>query len=133
MDKYMALTTYMHERANAPFVWGVNDCCMFAADWVMRATGRDPIEALRGSWTDEASASHMLNAPGGLIRLVNTWGAREPLPTVATAQRGDVILFESGQGPALGICVGEKFAALKPPQGIGYFSMRHALAAWRVA
>lgn len=132
MTRYTKLAQYVRERAETPFVWGVNDCCTFAADWVRLATGRDPMAALRDSYVDEESAAHMLNAPGGLARLVTAWLSCAPLPLVTTAQRGDVVLYESGNGPALGVCVGEKFAAMRATGGVGYFAMRHAVSAWRV-
>lgn len=132
MNRYTALAEYLRERADSPFVWGENDCCMFAADWVLRVTGRDHLAIFRVLYSDEIGAAELLAEVGGVARGATEMLGR-PLPTVATAQRGDVVLFESGQGPALGICVGDKFAALKPPQGIGYFAMRHAVTAWRVA
>lgn len=132
IDKYTALASYLRKRDAEPFVWGRNDCCTFAADWVRLLTGCDHLAIFRVLYSDEIGAGELLTEVGGVAR-----GAMEmlgiPLPTVATAQRGDVVLFESGQGPALGICVGDKFAALKPPIGIGYFAMRHAVTAWRVA
>ena len=132
IDKYQMLTAYLKERADRPFEWGVNDCCIFAADWVRLVTGRDPAQALRGEYSDETGASQLIERGGGVARMV-TEALGLALPTVATAQRGDVVLFESGNGPALGICVGEKFAAVRPVGGVGYFSMRHAVTAWRVA
>lgn len=131
IDKYQMLTAYLKERADRPFEWGVNDCCIFAADWVRLVTGRDPMGYWRG-YSDEAEAHHLIERGGGLARMV-TEALGLALPTVATAQRGDVVLFESGNGPALGICAGEKFAAVRPVGGVGYFSMRHAVTAWRVA
>lgn len=133
IDKYQMLAAYLKERADRPFEWGVNDCCIFAADWVRLVTGRDPAQALRGEYSDEAGAAEVIDEFGGVANLVSMGVGSEPLPNVATAQRGDVVLFESGNGPALGICAGEKFAAVRPVGGVGYFSMRHAVTAWRVA
>ena len=131
MNRYTALAEVLRERNGMPFEWGKNDCCSFAADAVRAQTGRDAMAGLRGLYWDEGSAAHILAAPGGLVRLVNTWLPGQPLPSVATARRGDLIMFDSGNGPALGICVGDKFAAVKPG-GLGYFAMRHAITAWRV-
>lgn len=132
-EKYKLLPVYLAERANAQFEWGSNDCCTFAADWVWRVTGADPMALLRGAYSDEESAARAIakDAPG-LGALVTALLAMEPLPLVATTQRGDVVLFESGAGPALGVCVGANFAAVRPAGGLGYFSMRHAVKAWRI-
>lgn len=132
IDRYAALANFLKDRSVASFVWGENDCCVFAADAVLVQTGRDPMHRLRGSYDDEAGAARILSKPGGLRDMVSAWLPGEPLPLVTIAQRGDVVLFESGAGPALGICVGDKFAAVSRDGGIGYFSMRHALTAWRV-
>lgn len=132
IDKYQMLTAYLKERADRPFEWGVNDCCIFAADWVRLVTGRDHAADLRGVYRTASGAKLVMRAHGGPSRIA-TEALGIPLPTVATAQRGDVVLFESGNGPALGICAGEKFAAVRPVGGVGYFSMRHAVTAWRVA
>ena len=132
IDKYQALAEYLRQRADRPFEWGVNDCCIFAADWVLAATGRDPMGGMRNTYDNESWAANTLETGGGLARLVSS-KLSIALPTVATAQRGDIILFETEKGPALGICVGEKFAAVPPAGGVAYFSMRHAVTAWRVA
>lgn len=129
-DKFKLLPGYLAERAGRAFEWGVNDCCIFAADWVLRVTGRDPMQCLRG-YSDEDVARRLLELGGGIARIA-TQHLGPALPHVTTAQRGDVILFESGSGPALGICVGDKFAAVPPEGGIKYFAMRHAVTAWRV-
>lgn len=131
IDKYRALIDFIKSRADAPMVWGTNDCCMFAADTVLAQTGVDPLEWLRGAYSTEDGAAEVLKRGGGLARMVTAQlGAARPL--VTTARRGDVVLFESGNGPALGVCVGDKFAAIRPVGGLGYFSMRHAITAWRV-
>lgn len=130
-DKYKLLPVYLAERAAEPFVWGVNDCCVFAADWVLRVTGCDPMPAIRGKYSDEAMAKRIIGY-GGSIKLMATAALGPALPTVATGQRGDIVLFETEAGPALGICVGEKFAAVPPEGGLKYFAMRHAVTAWRI-
>ena len=132
IDKYQALSKYLAERASVPFEWGANDCCIFAADWVLAATGRDYAADLRGTYSDPIRAGANLRKLGGPARIA-TDALGIALPHVATAQRGDVILFESGAGPALGICVGEKFAAIPPEGGVKYYAMRHAVTAWRLA
>lgn len=130
-DRYEALANFLRDRAETPFQWGVNDCCVFAADAVLSQTGRDLAAGWRGKYDDELSAEVVLLAFGGIAKIA-TEALGIALPLVTTAQRGDVVLFESGAGPALGICVGDKFAAIRREGGVGYFSMRHAVTAWRV-
>jgi hypothetical protein len=131
IERYAKLANFLRERAGAPFQWGVNDCCVFAADAVLAQTGRDLAIAWRGLYDDELSAEVVLLAFGGVAKIA-TEALGVALPLVTTAQRGDVVLFVSGSGPALGVCVGDKFAAIRREDGVGYFSMRHAITAWRV-
>lgn len=130
-DRYTALAEFLRDRADAPFEWGVNDCCVFAADAVQAQTGRDLAAPWRRTYDDELSAEVVLLAFGGVAKIA-TEALGIPLPLVATARRGDIVLFESGVGPGLGICVGDKFAVLRQEGGVGYLSMRHAVTAWRV-
>lgn len=132
IDRYAALSAFLQKRADVPFKWGENDCCLFAADAVQAQIGRDLAIAWRGKYDDELSAEVLILAFGGVAKIA-TEALGIALPFVTIAQRGDVVLFESGKGAALGICVGDKFAAIRLQGGIGYFSMRHAVTAWRVS
>ena len=130
-NRYTALAAFIASRADAPFVWGENDCCIFAADAVRAQTGRDPLDWLRGKYRTEIDAKTIVGKGKGISAMTdNALGTA--LPFVTTARRGDVVLFESGHGPALGVCVGVNFAAVRPTGGLGYFSMRHAVKAWRI-
>ncbi|TPM41536.1 hypothetical protein [Mesorhizobium sp. B2-3-4] len=51
--------------------WGFTDCTLFAADWVVEATGKDPGADLRGTYFDAEGAAMVLRAAGGVERLVD--------------------------------------------------------------
>ena len=102
-----ALNDFLIARANTPFQWGVNDCCIFPADAIQAFTDTDIAADFRGKYTDEASAF-------ALIQTV-TGAGKDPTTAVADAaawcaakhglvewthplmaQRGDLVVVENG-------------------------------------
>jgi len=94
---------------DAPFSWGVNDCCIFAADVTFAITGVDHMVAFRGRYTDRPGAQDMLLTAGCKSLRQYMSGILGPLrKPMATAQRGDIV-FQEGRGllgSRLGICTG---------------------------
>lgn len=129
MDRFGKLALYLSACENTPFEWGKHDCCTFAAGAVHVQIGRNPMEDLP-LYASESEATAMIAANGGLESMV-TQRFGEPVAK-SLARRGDVVIFESGNGPTLGVCIGPKFAAVTA-NGLMYYSMRHVDLAWRVA
>lgn len=126
------LAAHLATVRHAPFRWGGNDCCTFAADAVQAITGVDYLAEHRGSYTNKRTAARMLAKAGGLQGWVRrTLG--EELQAPAMAMRGDVVMFEMAQpyGPALGVCVGAQIAA-PGEKGMLLLPITVARAAWRV-
>lgn len=134
------LDDFIRTHEAAPFVWGVNDCCTFAADWVMvvRRVG-DPIADVREFGATLAQlepsqaavrALRWLDEHGGLRALATErLGAPMPGPM---AQSGDLALVEHGAARlSLGVCVGHHVAA-PGPEGLQRVPLSSAIAAWRV-
>jgi hypothetical protein len=86
------------------FVWGENDCCLFAAGVVLAMTRYDPARGMRG-YTTEAGAKTKLKQHGGVAAIAADGAMRYGWPEIppATARRGDVVLVEDANGPALGV------------------------------
>lgn len=120
------LEAFLLERRDMPFEWGKNDCCLFVADAVKAMCGYDYAASLRG-YTTRFGAARRLYKAGGLSSIVD--GLLTPI-NPALAQRGDVILCETDEGMALGICIGSKFAAAGP-NGVLFYSMMLAKKGWR--
>lgn len=108
------------------FEWGVNDCCLFAADCVKEMTGVDHAEEFRGYKTS-IGAYKRLKKAGGLIAVMDSKLRSVP---VKLAKRGDVIGFQNDQEISLGICVGDKIAAISE-SGLVYLPMNKAVKAWQ--
>lgn len=103
-----SLANYVEERSKMPFAWGKNDCCSFACSWIHILVGFDP--SAEFIYNDAKSALNILKREGGVeeiaIAICEQWGWPECAPV--RAQRGDVVLIDTDNGPALGICVGSR-------------------------
>lgn len=122
----------MHAVAATPaFSWGRADCCTFAARIVQEMTGRDLLASFRGHYDTARGALRLINQGGGLEHLI-TQRLGAPLPLVARAQRGDVVLARTLQGePTVGVCVGEKIA-VQGLQGVLFLPLAAGVIAWSV-
>lgn len=54
---------YERQKA-APFMWGISDCALTAADFALALTGRDPLERFRGAYDSEMGAKRHMVANG---------------------------------------------------------------------
>ena len=129
------LVAQVEAARQKPFAWGVADCCLTACDMVQAMTGVDPASHFRGRYSTKAGAFRALRAyaGGGLLETAMRIGTDLAMPEVQpmSAQRGDVCLVDTLQGPALGICLGAQ-VAVQGPLGLSLLPMHQALRAWRV-
>lgn len=120
---------FMVERQHAPFVWGSNDCCLFAADCVQALTGTDLAAAWRGRYDSALQAARFLDEGGGL-EAIAAEALGQPV-SASYAGVGDVVLCENAGRLLLAICNGD--LALGPGvQGVEPLDMSTALKAWKV-
>ena len=110
-----------------PFEWGANDCCLFAANGVFAMTGEDYAKPYRGYKTAKGALGKLKDIG---VDGVATKALGEPKPPTL-AKRGDVVSFESGDGLALGLCIGAKIAAVGQ-DGLIMLPMNQAIQAWSV-
>ena len=107
-----ALAAYIDRKRNEPFAWGVNDCCLFGADWIQLCTGLDPAATLRGTYDSALSGVRVLENHGGLIGTIETH--MEPLGFKAIGQgfaaRGDIAVRDCGNGDTMAIVIGSTIA-----------------------
>ena len=116
------------DRMAAPFAWGANDCCMFAADCVQALTGHDPAAAFRGTYSDARGAVKVLEAVGGLEHAAVMAG--DPIPPLM-AGIGDVGLVQLEDRELLAVCVGAVWLA-PAAGGLAARPLDAASKAWRV-
>lgn len=111
-----------------PFSWGVHDCCAFSAGVVAAMTGRNFMQAFSAYETQEQAAA-LLDQHDG-VRGIATACLGQPIPPLC-AQRGDVVVVDSKDGEALGICDGV-CVVVAAPRGLTWLKLTDAMAAWRV-
>jgi len=118
----------IEDHADTEFVWGVNDCCLFVARVVDAMTDSDIETELNASYTDEQTALAYIALFGSLEAAVSSHlGQPEP----GRPLRGDVVLIDGGDGPALGILVGGHIAGMGP-NGFVYLPRGEALQRWAI-
>lgn len=129
-DWPLRLNAAIEAARERPFSWGKQDCCMFAAGVVRDLTGKDLAAPFRDAYAGRDEAGLLLAELGGVEALATAF-LGEPLPGPAFAQRGDVVMVQTDEGPALGICDGA--AAWFPgPRGLVHRPMGDWRKAWRV-
>lgn len=130
-DWPLRLNAWLGEVRARPFAWGEFDCALGAAEAVLAMTGVDYAVEFRGAYFSKRDAVRLLAARGGLEALV-TQALGEPLATPKLAQRGDVVLVDSGaEGPAIAVVMGAE-AAAPGPQGAVFVPMAQWQVGWRV-
>ena len=129
------LASFIEERRHAPFAWGSNDCSLFACDAMLAMTGIDIAAEFRGKYSDELGALRCLkdHAGGALEATAEKIAAQFGLLEIPPlhAQRGDVAIIPTTNGPALGVVIGEDIVAAGP-SGVAFFSLRDVQRAWRI-
>jgi hypothetical protein len=113
---------------NAPaFQWGQNDCALWSADWVKKATGVDLTQDWRGNYSTSEEAKTFATSKG--FSSYAKIASASLLPKqVAFAHRGDIVLHPQG---CLGICNG-LYSHFLTETGTIRFPTLNCLRAWRV-
>ena len=123
------LAQFIEQRREQPFAWAVNDCCIFAADWVETCTGVDYAQTWRGRYSSGLGAVRFLDEAGGVEALVDALGLQRVTPQ--QAGRGDIVAQEAGRGITLGICLGVT-TAFATKNGLAFGSIANAEKSWKV-
>lgn len=123
------LAQFIEQRREQPFAWAVNDCCIFAADWVELCTGVDYAQAWRGRYSSGLGAVRFLDEAGGVEALVDALGLQRATPQ--QAGRGDIVAQEAGRGITLGICLGDT-TAFVAKSGLVFGPITNVETAWRI-
>lgn len=117
------------ERMAAPFKWSHNDCCLFAADCILAATGDDPAADVRGKYDDALSAARLIDSLGGLEKIAASRCGPEIPP--ASAVFGDIGLINNHGRPCLAVFGGEFFHA-PAEHGLTILPIEACTKAWRL-
>lgn len=125
------LATFVHDKSHQSFEWGVNDCALFAADWVKILTDKDPAEAFRGRYSTAREAVDIIQEQGGL-EAIATKALGEPLSHTLMIQRGDVALVQVNGRESLTICVGSEVVGPAVDTGVALVPITDIIKSWAV-
>ena len=102
------LDAFIASRGEMAFLWGANDCCVFACDAVLAMTGVDLAEGFRNSYTTAREARAALREHFQTLsigEMADAIAERYGLRSIPAsfAARGDVVLLDRELGESLGI------------------------------
>ena len=125
-DWQARLHVYLASVARAPLAYGQHDCALFAADAICAMTGLDLAARYRGRYDSLAGGLQLLVGDGfadhvALARAQLAQGA------IAMAMPGDVAVFETDQGSALGVVQGASVYVLHPGGMLGLVPLTDAI------
>ena len=122
------LSAVVTQALPRPFEWGVNDCCLWAADCVQAQTGADPAADLRGTYSDARGALALVQRLGGMRAIGDMTGS--PIPALM-ATHGDIGLVRHEDHDLLALCNCTHWLAVGP-YGLVVLPLTLAVHAWRV-
>lgn len=132
-----ALADFIHGRLKSPFVWGQNDCCLFACDAVLAVTGIDLASQFRDKYSDTRSACNLIKsyAGGGLAEFADKVAEENGIKEVELnyATGGDVVLVTGDQGDTLGIVeLNGREVLATGPEGLMRLPRANWKKAWKI-
>jgi len=131
------LNNYLDDALDTPWEYGSHDCALFAFGALKAMGGVDLGEPWRGKYKTERGALGVMKRFGGadveecMVKL----GVDNELTEIdpAFAQRGDITVCPTEEGPALGIVSldGRFMAVATKPKGFMLHPIFNAIKAWR--
>ena len=114
-----------------PFIWGLHDCPTFAFETRMILTGGEDTAALwRGRYTTALGGERVMRRLGwSSLEDMGRALLGEPRPAVLLAQRGDIVLADTGLG--FGICIGSTAVGMAP-EGLVVVPLTSCQLAWPI-
>lgn len=90
------LAIYLQKAASRPFEWGVEDCCIFGANWVEMIRGVDLAADFRGRYLTAMGAERFIRSAGGLLALIAAQCEAHGLMPTPSPALGDVAVVTDG-------------------------------------
>ena len=132
VDHWERLLAAAIDTARAkPFVWGVHDCPTFAFEVRMILTGGEDIAAhWRSRYTTALGGQRVMRRLGwASLEEMGRTLLGEPKQSVLLAQRGDIVLADSGLG--FGVCNGASAVGMAPA-GLVTIPLTSCRLAWPI-
>lgn len=125
------IADHLRRWAAVDFVWGVSDCSLVLADYVLAVTGKDGAAHLRGRYHDRESCSALTGLDRGLSWVVADCASRASLERADSPCRGDIGVLDLRGIEVAGLCLGERWA-VKSPDGVLFLRRPRLIAAWAI-
>lgn len=121
---------HLRRWATTEFEWGVTDCSIVLADYVLDVVGIDGAAHLRGRYHDERSCRRLiqLDLVGTIAQCAHVAG----LQSVSAAQRGDIGVIVAGKHHVGALHLGDDRWAVKSTDGLLTLTNPTVIAAWAV-
>lgn len=125
------LGEYIREATCRRFQWGVHDCCTFAAQWIERLTGRNPMADIP-IYASDAEAEDFIAGAGGLVELWS--GVLEGYAVPCEPIRGSIGIVRMANGHEIGGIRSEERWVFLTDAGIKAMTIpsERVIAAWCV-
>ena len=106
-----AFDGFLRANKDKPFTWGVNDCCLFAANAILAITGTDIADDFRGKYSSEEMAFALITTVTGITNptvadAAAHCAAKHGMPENThplMAKRGDLVTVTSGSSLICGV------------------------------
>lgn len=129
-----ALAQFRRAAAARQFRFGVHDCGLLCADWVLAQRGVDPAILWRGRYSTPLGLARLLKRRGGIVAHFDTCLAACHIERTDEPRRGDIAVVETPQGLTGGVVSGPLVLLAEAKSGVIERSLKYApiVAAWRV-
>lgn len=122
------LSQYIQEMRKQPFVWGVNDCVLFAARGLFKLTDVDFFSQYL-PYENEEQARDIIEEAGGLEDLVSRH-LGNPHHNYKNAYRGDLAIVEIPEQTLGLVDDSGQFVACVGKNGLNRIPLKHAKTIW---
>lgn len=115
------------EYKNAPFKWGVSDCCQFVSKYIFRCTEVD-LASKYGNYKTKQGAARAIKKHGDIVTTVAT--VCEEVP-VTHLQRGDIVALDAEDEISLGLVTGVGIVTMIENAGLQVTNSK-IISGWRI-
>ncbi|WP_404807597.1 DUF6950 family protein [Loktanella gaetbuli] len=117
---------YVAATGSLPWIWGQNDCAMWAAGYVAQVTGVDPASSLRGTYSTAFACRRVQMRAGGLLTLSRSLMSQFPRGT------GDGVAVARVNGQTIAGIIADHRLWLKARAGVTSPARFEILDRWSV-
>lgn len=131
-ERINSVHTFVEEYRCAPLIWGVNDCCTFTAEFLMKVMKWkiDPMADFRKEYTTQREALRILAKHGGMSNMIIK--ILGPLQPPLIMRVGDVGIGNFGNGDCVGICTGHNICAPALDGGLNFLGLGFVRGCWQI-